>query len=197
MLWVDHKSVQEPYISSFAYINMLKDYRFLMTQLAYLTREYYIAMFSGFGNAEAIARRLYAIPGQFQEKAELIFGTPLSEEFMNLLSMHVAYVRLLTESLINGDQAAIDYSVQLLYKNATEISAHYARANPFWDEAKWNTLLSNYISMLIQDATALAARNFERELNIFDRMLLAALFMGDYQTDGFFEYLTATRGKAV
>lgn len=193
MMMINRTEEQLPY-SAFAYINLIKDFRFLMTQLAYLTREYFVAVFSGYGNADAIANRLYQLPAIFKGKYELVFGTPLSEEFLNLLFFHVASIQSLANALIIGDQAAADYSTRQLYKNAEDIAAHYGKINPFWDEAQWKTLLSNYVRMLIEDAVILGTRDFERDLDIFDRMLLSALLMGDYLADGFVQYITATKG---
>jgi len=189
--------IDEQLPSDIAYINLVKDFRLLMTQLAYLTRAYFVAVFSGFGNAEQTANRLYHLPNSFQEKAELIFGTPLSEEFLNLLSLHVTYIQLLANALQSGNEEAVNYSAQQLYQNAANISEYYAKINPFWDEAQWKTLLYNYVGMAIQDAVALAARDFERDLDVFDRMLLSALLMGDYLAEGFFQYITAARRGMV
>lgn len=63
--------------------------------------------------------------------------------------------------------------------------------NPFWEEMQWETLLYNYINLAIQDAVALGSREFGKELDIFERMLLASLAMGDYLGDGLYQYLTA------
>ncbi len=192
MICINRNEVQPPYIT-YGYLNLVKDFRNLMTQLAYLTRAYMVAVYSGFGNEEAIAKRLYDLPNRFKEKAELIFGTPLSEEFLTLLSLHVAYIQALVNAIKNADPATADYYTQQLYKNANDIAAHYARTNPFWDETQWKSLLYNYVSMLIQDAVALGAREYEKDLDIFDRMLLSALSMGDYQAEGFMQYLTVTK----
>lgn len=181
---------QEPTIS-YGYLNLVKSYRNLMAQLAYLTRIYFASVYSGFGNAEAIAKKLYSLPNRFQEKSELIFGTPLSEEFLNLLSLHVLNVQSLANALVIGDQNASNYYTQLLYQNADRIASHLSKMNPFWDEMQWKTLLYNYINLIIQNAVALGAREFEKELDIFERMLLAALAMGDYQADGLYQYITA------
>ena len=181
---------QEPTIS-YGYLNLVRSYRNLMAQLAYLTRIYFSSVYSGFGNAEAIAKKLYSLPNRFQEKAELIFGSPLSEEFLNLLSLHVLYVQSLANALVIGDQNAANYYTQLLYQNADNITSLLAKMNPFWDVMQWKTLLYNYINLVIQDAVALGAREFETELDIFERMLLAALAMGDYHADGLYQYMTA------
>ncbi len=184
---------QEPVIP-YGYMNLVKSMRNLMAQMAYLTRIYFASIYSGFGNAEAVAKKLYSLPNRFQEKAELIFGAPLSEEFLNLLSLHVTYIQGLANALAGGNQDAANYFTQLLYKNADAIASQFAKMNPFWDEMQWKTLLYNYVNLVIQDAVALGSHDFEKELDIFERMLLAALAMGDYQADGFYQYMTA--GKA-
>lgn len=175
---------------SYGYLNLVKSMRNLMAQLAYLSRMYFGAVFSGFGDAEAIANKLYSLPRRFQEKAELIFGAPLSEEFLNLLSLHAVYVQALTNAFATGDQEAVNNYAQLLYQNADSIAAHYATMNPFWDEMQWQTLLYNYINLLVQDAAALHAGEFEKELDLFERMTIATLAMGDYLAQGLYEYMT-------
>ena len=196
MTCINRNEVQAPFIT-YGYLNLVKDFRNLMTQLAYLTRAYMVAVYSGYGNEESIAKRLYDLPNKFKEKAELIFGTLLSEEFLTLLSLHVVHIQTLVNAIKIGDQANADYSSQQLYKNADDIAAHYARMNPFWDETQWKALLYNYVGMIIQDAVALGSREFEKDLDIFDRMLLGALAMGDYQAEGFIQYLTFTGRDVV
>lgn len=164
-----------------------------MTQLAYLSRMYFASVFSGYGDEEAIARKLYSLPYDFKEKAELIFGTPLSEEFMTLLSMHVSYIQYLADSMKSGNTTAQDYATTQLYKNASQIAAQYAKMNPFWSESEWKTLLYNYINLMILDAVALVSQDFQKDMDIFDRMLLAALMMGDYLADGLYQYITSVK----
>lgn len=189
---IPYKNQEQPYVS-YTYLNLDKAMRYLMTQLAGLTRLYFISVFSGYGNADAIAKKLYSLPFDFKEKAELIFGAPLSEEFMSLLSMHVAYIQYLADSMKSGNQDGANYATQQLYSNADAIAAQYAKMNPFWSKAQWETLLGNYVNLLIQDVVALASKDFQKEMDIADRMLLAALYMGDYQADGLYQYITSVK----
>ena len=99
-----YKSQEQPYVS-YSYLNLVKDFRLLMTQLAYLTRSYFASVFSGLGNAASIANRLNSLPAKFKEKAELIFGTPLSEEFMNLILIYVVNIQSLANALHSNYQA--------------------------------------------------------------------------------------------
>jgi hypothetical protein len=175
------------------YINLTKSMRNLMAQFAYLTRMYSASVYSGYGDAQAIADKLYSLPKRFKEKVELIFGAPLSEEFLNLFSLHVFYVLSLINAIAQGNQDASNYYTQLLYQNANDLAAQYAKMNPFWDEMQWRTLLYNYINLIIQDTVALGSRDFEKELDIFERMLLASLAMGDYLGDGLYQYMVGIK----
>ncbi|HYE68225.1 MAG TPA: hypothetical protein VEA58_06400 [Anaerovoracaceae bacterium] len=182
---------QQPPTELLGYLNLAKSMRNLMAQMAYLTKLYTTSVFSGYGDAQAIANKLYSLPIRFQEKAELIFGAPLSEEFLNLLSLHVFYILSLVNAIASGNQDVANYYTQLAFQNADDTASQYAKMNPFWEEMQWKTLLYNYINLVIQDAVALGTREFEKELDIFERMLLAALAMGDYLGDGLYEYMTA------
>jgi hypothetical protein len=175
-------------------MNLQNDMRLLMTQLAYLSQAYMVSSFSGYGNSEAVARKLYALPLKFKAKAELIFGIPLGEELVTLLSMHVVYLQSLVNALKQNDLAAAERSAQQLCQNGNDISAYYARINPFWDEDQWRSLQNTYCQTLVEDAYALKSEDFERELDIFDRLLFHALQMGDYLADGIIQYLTVSRG---
>ena len=185
---------QQP-TASLGYLNLAKSMRNLMAQFAYLTRIYFASVYSGYGDAQAVANKLYSLPKRFQEKAELIFGAPLSEDFLNLFTLHVFYILSLVNALASGNQDNANYYTQLLYQNANDIASQYAKMNPFWDEMQWKTLLYNYINLIIQDAVALGSREFDKELDIFERMLLASLAMGDYLADGLYQYMTAGKIK--
>jgi hypothetical protein len=185
---------QQP-TASLGYLNLAKSMRNLMAQFAYLTRLYTASTYSGYGDAQAIANKLYSLPKRFQEKAELIFGAPLSEEFLKLMSLQVFYILSLVNAIASGNQGVANYYTQLLYQNANDIVSQYAKMNPFWDEMQWKTLLYNYINLIIQDIVASGSREFDKELDIFERMLLAALAMGDYLADGLYQYMTAGKPK--
>lgn len=186
-------SKQQDTFISYGHMNLKNDMRLLMSQLAYLSRSYIASAYSGYGSNTAIAKKLYQLPLQFKTKAELIFGIPLGEELVTILSMHVIYLQNLVEAIKKGDQAAYENYARELYENADQIAAYYAKINPFWDEIRWRNLLYSYTQTLIEEAVALRVGEYEKDLEIFDRLLLDALLMGDYLADGIIQYLTVTR----
>lgn len=187
---------QEAPIISYGHMNMILDFRQLLTELAYLTRFYIISVASGFGDAEVIADRLYALPLKFKEKAELIFGAPLGEELVTLLSNHIINLQILVNALKSGDQTLINDTVQKLYANADRLAAYFARINPFWNENQWRNLFYTYDRTVIEEAVAVMTGDYVRGLDIFDRLLLNALSMADYLANGFIQYLTVKNNAA-
>ena len=187
-------TAQQVPVITYGQMNLKNDMRLLMSQLAHLSQSYMASAFSGFGNSEAVARKLYGLPLKFKAKAELIFGLPLGEELVTLLSLHVVHLQSLVSALIQDNMEAAEYSAKQLCKNGEDISAYYSKINPFWDEDQWKSLQNAYCNTLIQNAYALKNRDFEEELEIFDRLLFYALQMGDYLADGIIQFLSVSRG---
>ncbi len=187
------KAQQEAPLLTYGHMNLILDFRQLLTELAYLTRFYIVSVASGFGDAQAVAERLYALPLKFKAKAELIFGAPLGEELVTLLSNHIINLQTLVSALETGDQATVDASMQRLYSNADLLAAYFSRINPFWSESRWRSLFYTYDRTVIELVIAVMTGEYVRSLDIFDRLLFSALMMADYLADGFIQYLTVRR----
>lgn len=187
------KTQQEVPLITYGHLNLILDFRQLLTELAYLTRFYIISVASGFGDAQAIADRLYELPLKFLSKAELIFGRPLGEELVTLLSNHIVNLQIMVNALKTGDQETAAASSQRLYSNADLLAAYFARINPFWNENQWRNLFYTYDRTVIEQAVTVMSGEYVRSLEVFDRLLLNALAMADYLANGFIQFLTVRR----
>jgi hypothetical protein len=183
-------------VLSYGQLNMQNDCRTWMSQAFYLTRSYIVSVASGFGNADAIAGRLYALPMKLIDKIQLIFGAPSMNMLLHLLQMQAMYMITLTDAMKAGDQANVDATTAQLYGNADSIAAYYAKINPFWETTQWRNLLYTYIAMTIEEILSLMTRNYEKDLDIADRLLYHALYMGDYMASGIIQYLSVTQKAA-
>lgn len=188
---------QEAPVITYGHMNIILDFRNLLTELAYLTRFYIISVASGFGDAAAVAERMYALPLKFKEKAELIFGEPLGEELVTLLSNHLINLQTLVNAVKSGDQATADATVQRLYANADRLAAYFSRINPFWNENQWRNLFYTYDRTVIEEVMAVMTGDYVTSLNVFERLLLNALAMADYLAAGFIQYLTVKTPPAA
>lgn len=181
-----HRDLFIPY----GHMNLKNDFRLLMLQFTFLQKLYIFAVAADQGYSEAILNRWYEIPNQLKEKFQLVFGLK-SEKCVEFLSKHIMYMAELIQALKQDDRERVDFYMTGLYRNGDELADFLGSLNPFWSEIQWQTLLYSYINMSINKATAILSEDHERALDIFDRLIVHSLVMGDYMGDGVIQYVTA------
>lgn len=183
-------------IISFGQMNIQNDFRTLMAQISFLSRQYITSVAADIGNNAAIAGRLYALPMKLIERGQLVFGAAFMAEILHVMQMHVIHLITLVNAMKAGEIENVNASTALLYGNANDISVRLSNINPFWDATQWRNLLYSYIAMTIEEAISLMSGNFEKNLDVCDRLLYHALFMGDYIAAGIIQYLSVTQRNA-
>lgn len=186
--------VQQPLIS-YGEMNLRNDFKLLALEIAFLTRAYIVAVASGYGDAEAVAKKIYSMPLQYKERLQLIFGLQPAEEFLNLLSRFFVSVFTLVNALKNNDIPNVDASTTGMYKIADDMAAYFTKVNPFWNEIQWKNLLYTYANLTIQELVAFLSGDFEKDLDVHDRLVYLSLIMGDYIAEGILEYLAITQKR--
>jgi len=113
-----------------------------------------------------------------------------AEEFLNLLSRYFVSVFTLVNALKNGDRPNVDASTVQMYKIADDMAVYFTKVNPFWNEVQWKNLLYTYDNLIIQEAVAFLSGDFEKDLDMHDRLEYHSLILGDYIAYGILQYLT-------
>lgn len=182
---------------SLGQLNIIKDFRLIMTQFAYLSRFYMVARILGLFEADYLSQRLYALPVNLHEKTEMILGFFNSEGLLNLLSVYAIKLETIINAVLSGDPAVIEAAMNDLYRYADQIAEYLASINPYWTKSKWKELLYAYNNHLIDEITALQSEGleqteeYEASLPIFEEMLQAALDIADYLAQGMIQYAFA------
>lgn len=184
------KKIQYLETNIYGTTNLLINLRNLWLDLAIWTRNYMVSIISGFGNANSVGERLYRIPIDFYGRLQMIFGSQRAQGFVNLLSQHIVLMMNTVGSMKNRDNDALNQNTQLLYQNSKDIAGYLVGLNPYWTTTQWNTLLEQYINMTLQEMVALASGDFERDIDIFDRITYYTVFLADYLTEGIVQYIT-------
>ncbi|MDF2999897.1 MAG: hypothetical protein K0Q48_16 [Bacillota bacterium] len=178
----------ESYIP-YGQMNLIINFRTLWLNLSMWTRAFLLSISSELPNTEAVSKRLYEIPFQLGNILQLIFGQQAAEQFISLLSTHIIQMEAAINAQKNRDSQALDESVRLLYQNADELADFLSQINPFWFKGQWQTLLYTYISMTLEESTALLSGDYTRDIQIFDRIQYQTLLIGDYMANGIVQYL--------
>lgn len=173
-----------------AYFNMVKDFRQIATEWAYLSRFYLVAKTVGFGDEEYVTQRFFELTSRIKEKFELILGTEPANEFLSLLSIYAVKLEGLVNAILSGDQAEIESRSLEVYQHADEVAAYLSSINPYWNEAKWKELLYTFVGFLVEESSALQREDYSAFLQTFEKLLYSSLAIGDYYALGLYQYAT-------
>lgn len=186
---------QNSYIS-YGQMNLINDFRAHWTEFGIWARSYMVSTITGFSNLEAISNRLYRIPKELGEMFEPYFGVAASEQFQQLLLLYVVHVQTLISAINSRDQQAADAAAVMLYKSSDDMADFLAQINPYWNKSQWQSLFNNLNEMIISEMIAILSGEYEKELDIRDRIFRHSLVMGDYMASGVIKYLVPESAPA-
>lgn len=170
---------------TFEQMNAILDFRRLWAQMAAWTRSFIYSIINNNPNITAVTKRLYeGVPLDFYNTLRVFYGPEIAEQFLQIISAQILIFWRLINSIIQNNAAAVNSATVELYQNAEQISTFLSQININWDKQKWNNLLTQYISMMIEHILSIVRGNFDREIAIFDRLEKHALLMGSYMAKG-------------
>lgn len=185
---ISKNRLQERLIT-YGQMSLIFQARNLWRELVMWSRVYLISRIAGIGITEDVFNRIYQIPLEFGNIIGLFFGDQAAEFTVEQLSSNVILYRELVEEMISGDNDAASATVQKLYKNADERAAYMASINPYWDEAQWRNLIYTFYTYSFQEIVSILTSD-PKNIDLFDRFLGYADIMGDYLTQGLYNYIT-------
>jgi len=71
-----------------------------------------------------------------------------------------------------------------LYQSADSLARFFAQINIYWDEGQWKNLLYQYVRMKIEEIVAIASNDFQKEVEVYDRVEDLTAIMGNYMARG-------------
>lgn len=176
-------------VVTYGQMNIIFQARNLWREFVVWSRVYLISKIAGIGIAEDVFNRIYRIPVEFGDITRLVFGNQAADVTIQQLSSTVVLFRQLVEAMISGDDDKASEMARELYKNADERAEYLAAINLFWDETQWKYLIYTFYNYSFQEITSILTGD-PRNIDLFDRFLQYADVMGDYFSQGLFNYIT-------
>lgn len=174
-------------------MNLIFESRMIWRDLANWIRSYLVSAYAGFGDKAHVEEKIKSVLLKNYSIITLIFGDEYSEQYNNLISDFVSILRSLIDAQINGDTIAINEYTKQLYENADRRAAFAAQVNPFWLESDWKNYLYQFIEMTINESNTFLNKDYSKNVDIYDRILLLTSKMGDYYSKGLIDYLTYSK----
>jgi hypothetical protein len=171
-------------------MNMIFNARLYYRRLTAWTRAYLMSRYYGIGSAEELFGRLYLESLDIGNMMELIFGHEAANRYSSLVSEFPIALRDLVSAQLEGDAQAIQQNLDRLYVNTAQRAAFLEAMNPYWSTTEYQNLFGSYIQHTIEEANAIATRNFTKDIEIFDELTELTNTMGDTFAQGIYDYIT-------
>lgn len=171
-----------------AYYNMIKDFRQIGTEWAYLTRFYMVTRIVGLGDDRDVTQKFYELILRIKEKIQLILAREVAEKFSNSLLLYMMRIEELVDAILDGDQVSLDAKTNAVYQYGKQLSEYLASINPYWDEAKWQDLFGTFARLIIEQSYSINNKEYIQAMKGFESLLYSALSISDYFALGLFQY---------
>lgn len=176
-----------------AEMNLIFRARMIWRDLATWLRAYMISLYGNIGNVDAINQRLYKIPVQYGNIFRLFFGDQITEQLIFFVKQYIALYQSLFIALLNNDVESVNKYTQQLYQNIEARAGLFSTVNPYWNENEIASLITSFTNMNVEAAKSLLRGEYNKSIDVFDRLLSYTTVMGDFLSEGLLNYLLYTQ----
>jgi len=169
---------------NFEQLNIISQFQKLWTQLAVFMRASINSNILNASSAPHNAARLLTMTRDFRNVMMLFYGPELADQFNQIFTSFLAKPINIVQGLMTNNQELVNQSVQNWYGDANELANFLASINLNWYESQWRNLLYQYIQLKLQMITSLMSGDYEREIQIYDRVFDLTTMIGAYMARG-------------
>jgi len=180
-----------PQCITYSQMNLIFNARFYYRRLTTWTRAYLTSRYFDIGTLEAQFERLYLETLDIGEMMQIIFGRQASERYAQMVSQYAILFNQLISAQLEGNEDAVRENVQRLRENVDERALFLEAMNPYWTAEGYRDLFYSYIDYIIETANAIAARDLNRDIELYDILNEHTNRMGDVFAQGIYQYITS------
>lgn len=167
-------------------MNIVINSQRLWLQLVFAIRSLLFTVLRDQERTESAVNQLYGVvSNSFYAYLRFFYGPAAAQQFANMFSSYITSMwRVFEEIASSGYNQASDSNTVALYNNADQMAVFLAGLNVYWSEEQWKSFFNQLTQLVIQEAIALATRDFNGEYQLFQRIVDLAILMGDYMARG-------------
>jgi hypothetical protein len=158
--------------------------RKLWTDHVLWTRAYIVSAVADDPSAAEAAKRLMKNQEDLGEAIVPYYGKDAGAKLTDLLKQHINIAVDLVAAAKAKDDAKVKDADQRWHANATDLATFLSGANPNWKMDDLQKMLNEHLALTTQGATARLEKNWEKDIETFDKILDQALHMADALADG-------------
>jgi len=180
-----------PQCITYSQMNLIFNSRIYYKRLTAWTRAYLLGRYFGIGTDEELFARFYLETLDLGNMLKIIHGREDAEQYSQLLSQFAITLRDIVTAQLEGNTEEIEHHVNHLYQIAAERAAFIEKINPYASQGEYEDLYGIYIQYVLEDANALAAGDFSKDIAMFDQIAAHTDKMGDVFAEGIYSFITS------
>ena len=174
-------------------VNIITNAQRLWTEASFTLRSLMFAVMRDPERTQSAANQLYDIVlRNFYELFRFYYGPDISQQFQNLMSSYFTALWRLYEGITNNNTDEVNTSTTDLYQIVDQISSFLQSINLYWSKDQWQSFLLHHTELKINQALALAQKDFEKEYQIYRQIRDSSTLMGDYMARGLIAIIAST-----
>jgi hypothetical protein len=148
------------------------------------TRDYVVAAIAGSPDADAVAGRLLKNQEHIGTSIVPFYGSQAGQALTGLLKQHIMIAVELVEAAKAADAEKFADADARWDRNAADIAAFLAGANPNWPEKDVVDLLGQHLALTKDEATARLGQRWDDDIEAFDQIFTEILTIADVLAAG-------------
>jgi len=178
-------------------MNDIYTIRMFWFELAVWIRMYMLSRYAGTGDPEQIFARLTEVPVRFVNAMKKFFPEIDVEDYLQRFTTYLNLLADFITAMLENDVEELNRVTRSLYENADDRAAFVDAINPFWEEEPWRELLYANLRNTIEESSTFLLGDYERNIDIFTRLLDLAETSSTFLAQGIFYYITQNQQTAV
>jgi hypothetical protein len=171
--------------------------RMFWFELVVWIRTYMLSRYAGTGDPEMIFARLMQVPETFVNTMKKFFPEIDVESYLQLFNTYLELIASFVTAMLENNVEELNLVTRSLYENADERAAAVSAINPFWQEEPWRDLLYANLRNTIEESNTFLTGDYERNIDIFTRLLDIAETSSTFLAQGIFDYITQNQQTAA
>lgn len=178
-------------------MNNIYTIRMFWFELVVWIRMYMLSRYAGTGDAEKIFARLMQVPVKYVNAMKIFFPNIDVEGYLQLFTTYLELLDAFITAMLENNVEELNRVTRSLYDNADERAAFVATINPFWNVEQWRDLLYVNLRSTIEESNTFLMGDYERNIDIFTRLLDQAETSSTFLAQGIFNYITQNQETAA
>lgn len=158
--------------------------RLYLTQYSMWMRFLIISMASSLKDQEVIINRIYEIPLDLSKVFSIYFTEEQTKALENLFREHIRLTIELIKDTLEDDHISFSHTMVAWTNNTKVLSRQLSSMNPFWNQQQIESLLTNLLSMTLDETTKRKNMRYADDVYEYDNIEYFVLMMADLLWDG-------------